>query len=688
MATIYTCPMHPEVQQDHPGSCPICGMPLEIKDASEDADHQQAKALLNEFLVAGVFTLLVVIFAMQDSLHLRYAQWFFCTLVVFYSGAPFFRSGFKSLNMFTLISIGVGAAYIYSVFALFAPSLFPPSLLINGLAPLYFESAAVITWLVLLGQWLEQRARSRTGAALRALLKKSAKEAHLLINGHEQDIPIDHVKIGAHLRVKPGETVPVDGLIVSGLSSLDESMLTGEAMPVEKGTGDHVTAGTLNQTGSFVMEAKKIGSDTLLSKIIQRVSEASRSKAPIQSLADRTARIFVPIVLVISLLTFIIWWIFGPEPKLAYALTNAIAVLVIACPCALGLATPMSIMVGIGRGAEQGILIRDAEALEQLEKTQTLFFDKTGTLTEGKPTLQTFFAVPPFDPEKMLAWAAACERPSEHPLGNAIVKHAESLNLRLPTATHFQSITGGGVKARIDENEVLIGSPSLMHRHDIEISSSLLDQEKHAYQQNETVIFLAIDKQATALFSLADSIKPSAKNAVQELQGLGIRTIILTGDQPAPAKKIAQALGIDEVHAGLTPFEKIDWVKREREKGQIIAMAGDGINDAPALAAADIGIAMGSGSEAAMETASVTLLKGDLSGLYRAIDLSKKTMRNIRENLFFAFIYNILGVPIAAGILYPVTGILLSPMIAALAMSLSSVSVIINSLRLRRLRLF
>lgn len=684
MATIYTCPMHPEIQQEHPGSCPICGMPLEIKDGSEEADRIQAESLKREFLFAGFFTLLVVIFAMQDNPSLRYAQWFFCTLVVFYSGAPFFRSGFKSLNMFTLISIGVGAAYIYSVFALLFPFLFPPSLLQNGLAPLYFESAAVITWLVLLGQWLEQRARSRTGAALRALLKKTAKEAHLLTNGDEHDIPIEYVKVGAHLRVRPGEIVPVDGLLISGTSSLDESMLTGEPMPVEKGMGDLVTAGTLNQTGSFVMEARKVGSDTILARIIQRVSEASRSKAPIQSLADRIARIFVPIVLVISLLTFLIWWIIGPEPQLAYALTNAIAVLVIACPCALGLATPMSIMVGIGRGAEQGILIRDAEALEQMEKTQTLFFDKTGTLTEGKPTLQSFFALPAYDPTRMLAWAAACERPSEHPLGKAIVQHAEHLRLHLPQATHFQSITGGGVKARIEGNAILIGSPSLMRRNDIEIPEALAAKEKEAYQQNETVIFLAIENHAAALFALADSIKPSAKQAVKDLHQLGIRTIILTGDQPAPAKKIAHALGIDEAHAGLTPFEKIDWVKHERGKGQIIAMAGDGINDAPALAAADIGIAMGSGSEAAMETASVTLLKGDLAGLYRAIELSKRTMRNIRENLFFAFIYNILGVPIAAGILYPTFGILLSPMIAALAMSLSSISVIINSLRLKR----
>lgn len=684
MATLYTCPMHPEIQQDHPGSCPICGMPLEIKDASEEADLQQSQALKREFLVSGFFTLLVVIFAMQDSPQLRYAQWFFCTLVVFYSGAPFFRSGFKSLNMFTLISIGVGAAYLYSVVALLAPDLFPPNLLKNGQAPLYFESAAVITWLVLFGQWLEQRARSRTGAALRALLKKSAKEAHLIVNGHEQDIPIDHVKVGAHLRVKPGEIVPVDGLVISGTSSLDESMLTGEPLPVEKGMGDHVTAGTLNQTGSFVMEARKVGSDTILARIIQRVSEAAMSKAPIQSLADRTARIFVPIVLLISLLTFFIWWIFGPEPQLSYALSNAIAVLVIACPCALGLATPMSIMVGIGRGAEQGILIRDAEALEQLEKTQTLFFDKTGTLTEGKPALKSFFAIPPYDATQMLEWAAACEIPSEHPLGKAIVQHAEKLKLRLPPVTHFQSITGGGIKARVEGSEVLIGSPSLMHRYQIAIPETLALKEKEAYSQNETVIFLAVEKQAAALFTLSDSIKPSAKQAVHDLHASGIRTIILTGDQPAPAKKIAQSLGIDEVHAGLTPFEKIDWVKHEREKGQIIAMAGDGINDAPALAAADTGIAMGSGSEAAMETASVTLLKGDLAGLYRAIDLSKKTMRNIRENLFFAFIYNIVGVPIAAGVLYPLFGLLLSPMIAALAMSLSSVSVILNSLRLKR----
>jgi Cu+-exporting ATPase len=680
--------MHPEVVQDHPGSCPICGMPLELKDASEEADHIQSEALKREFLIAGVFTLLIVLFAMQDNPTLRYAQWFFCTIVVFYSGAPFFRSGFKSLNMFTLISIGVGAAYIYSLFALLTPSLFPPSLIKDGLAPLYFETAAVITWLVLLGQWLEQRARSRTSAALRALLKKSAKDAHLLSNGDERDIPIDEVKVGAHLRVKPGETVPVDGLIVSGLSSLDESMLTGEPMPVEKGMGDYVTAGTLNQTGSFIMEARKVGSDTILAKIIQRVSEAAQSKAPIQSLADLTARIFVPIVLAISLLTFVLWWSIGPEPKLAYALTNAIAVLVIACPCALGLATPMSIMVGIGRGAETGILIRDAEALEQLEKTETLFFDKTGTLTEGKPTLHSFFALPSHDPTQMLKWAAACERSSEHPLGKALVQHAESLKLHLPQASHFQSITGGGIKAQVEGNEVLIGSPSLMHRFSIEIPETLLEKEKAAYRQEETVIFLAIGKKAVALFSFADRIKPSAKLAVQDLHQKGIRMIILTGDQPATAKKIAQTLGIDEVHAGLTPFEKIDWVKHEKSKGQIIAMAGDGINDAPALAAADIGIAMGSGSESAMETASVTLLKGDLAGLCRAIDLSKKTMRNIRQNLFFAFIYNIMGVPIAAGILYPFFGILLSPMIAALAMSLSSVSVILNALRLRRLHLF
>jgi Cu+-exporting ATPase len=709
----YTCPMHPEIRQMGPGACPKCGMALEPVTASAgEEDNAELKDMTRRFWVSLGLTVPVLLAAMADYIpghplaelaSPRVWTWFeliIATPVVLWGGWPFFVRAWqsvvnKSLNMFTLIGLGVAVAYSYSVIAAVMPGIFPDSFRSgpdsfrgdSGTVAVYFEAAAAIVTLVLLGQVLELRARSHTGAAIKALLGLAPKTARLIHDdGSEADVPLDQIRKGSRLRVRPGEKVPVDGIVLEGSSNVDESMITGEPIPVEKHPGDKVTGATLNATGSFVMRAERVGSETLLAQIIRMVSEAQRSRAPIQRLADVVAGYFVPIVVGIAILTFIVWAIAGPSPRLAYALVNAIAVLIIACPCALGLATPMSIMVATGRGATMGVLFRNAEAIELMRKVDTLVIDKTGTLTEGKPKLMSVKPAPGFEEERVLRAAASLERGSEHPLAGAIVAGAEARSLKLLQTEAFESITGKGVTATIEGARVILGNRALMDDAHVSVET-LAETAESMRVDGQTVMFVAIDGKAAGLIGVADSIKPTTADAIRQLHEEGVRVIMLTGDSRTAAAAVARKLGIDDFIAEVLPEDKSNQIRRLQEQGRFVAMAGDGINDAPALAQAQVGIAMGTGTDVAMESAGVTLVKGDLTGIVRARRLSRATMSNIRQNLFFAFVYNVLGVPIAAGALYPFFGLLLSPMIAAAAMSFSSVSVVGNALRLRKARI-
>ena len=710
--TRYTCPMHPEIVEDGPGDCPICGMALEpVTVTVEEEANPELVDMTRRFWASLALTLPVVVLAMGDLIpgqplkeliSARLSDWVefaLATPVVLWGGLPFFQRGWRSivtrrLNMFTLIAIGVGVAYVYSVIATLFPGIFPDAFRsAEGTVDLYFEAAAVITTLVLVGQVMELRARSQTSAAIRGLLDLAPKMARILRDdGTEEDIPLDRVEVGDRLRVRPGEKVPVDGVVLEGGSSIDESMMTGEPMPVEKGKGDPVMGATINGTGAFVMRAERVGTDTLLYQIVQMVAEAQRSRAPIQRLADVVAGYFVPAVVAVSVVTFVVWSLVGPEPAMAYALVNAVAVLIIACPCALGLATPMSIMVGTGRGATMGVLIKNAEALEIFEKVDTLVVDKTGTLTEGRPRLVSVVAAPGGNPETakeeddLLRLAASLERGSEHPLAEAIVEGAQEKGLRVSEAADFRSETGKGVTGTVDGRAVALGNGRLME--DLGVETGDLAARAHDLRgEGQTVMFVAVDGKIAGLVGVADPVKDSTAEAVKLLKDDDIRIVMLTGDNLVTARAVARKLGIDEVEADVLPDQKGEVIKRLQGEGRIVAMAGDGINDAPALALAHVGIAMGTGADVAMESAGVTLVKGDLRGIARARRLSRAVMRNIRQNLFFAFAYNALGVPIAAGVLYPFFGVLLSPIIAAAAMSLSSVSVISNALRLRGVRI-
>ena len=698
----YTCPMHPEVRQKGPGSCPICGMALEPVDAAHVEERNvELEDMTRRFFVSLVLTAPILAFMVAELLPGRpldrvvshglrnWIEFALATPVVWWGAAPFFQRGWASivnryLNMFTLIALGVAAAYTYSVAAVLAPGLFPDSFRMGGEVAVYFEPAAVIVVLVLLGQVLELRARSRTSTAIRGLLGLTPKTARRVeSDGTEHDVPLEHVSVGDRLRVRPGERIPVDGIVLEGTTTVDESMVTGEPIPVEKVAEASVTGGTVNGTGTFVMRAERVGRDTLLAQIVRMVSEAQRSRAPIQRLADAVSSWFVPIVIAVALITFIVWSVYGPEPRLAYALVNAVAVLIIACPCALGLATPMSIMVGTGRGAEAGVLIRHAEALETLEKVTTIVVDKTGTLTEGKPRLVTVEPVGQFDASAMLRLAASLEHVSEHPLAAAIMAGAKERSLPLADVKQFESVTGQGVSGVVDGHRVAIGN--VRHLETLRIDPGpLRDRADDLRRQGQTVMFVAIDANAAGLVGVADPIKATTVEAIRALHDDGVKVVMLTGDNRATADVVAKAVGIDRVEADVLPDQKAVVIKRLQAQGERVAMAGDGINDAPALAQADVGIAMGTGTDIAMESAGVTLVKGDLRGIVRARRLSRATMGNIRQNLFFAFVYNALGVPVAAGILYPVLGVLLSPMIASAAMTFSSVSVIANALRLRR----
>ncbi|MBI2824735.1 MAG: heavy metal translocating P-type ATPase [Planctomycetia bacterium] len=702
---IYTCPMHPEVRQVGPGSCPICGMALEPVDiADQEEDNTELVDMQRRFWVSLVLTAPVFLVAMAEMfptiplahlLSARQSAWLqlaLTTPVVLWCGWPFFVRGWSSLvtrrlNMFSLIALGVGTAYLESIAATLAPGLFPESFRGHGgQVATYFESAAVIVTLVLFGQVLELRARSQTSSAIRALLGLAPRTARRIDDSGEHDVPLEDVQPGDRLRVRPGEKVPVDGAVVEGGSFVDESMITGEPIPVEKRAEDRVTGGTVNGTGGFIMRAERVGRDTLLAQIVQMVSEAQRSRAPIQLLADVVSGYFVPAVVLVAVATFVVWSLVGPEPRLAYALLNAVAVLIIACPCALGLATPMSIMVGTGRGATAGVLIRSAEALEVLEKVDTLVVDKTGTLTEGKPRLASVVPTAGFAEDEALRLAASVEVGSEHPLAAAIVAGARERGLAVGEPKDFQSITGKGVAGNVDGRAVKLGNQALLADAKID-AGGLADRADELRRQGQTVMFLAVDNRAAGLVGVADPIKPTTPEALRMLHDEKLRIVMVTGDSRATADAVARQLGLDQVEGEVLPQEKNQVIRRLQERGQTVAMAGDGVNDAPALAQADVGIAMGTGTDVAIQSAGVTLVKGDLRGIVRARRLSQATMRNIRQNLFFAFIYNGIGVPIAAGILYPFFGLLLSPMIAAAAMSFSSVSVITNALRLRRAKL-
>jgi Cu+-exporting ATPase len=702
----YVCPMHPEVVQDHPGSCPKCGMALERRVATvEEAPNAELADMTRRFWVSTALAVPLLLISMSDLLPGQplmhalgagpfvWVQLLLASPVALWGALPFFERGWRSLvnrhlNMFTLISLGVGIAYAYSVVATIFPGLLPPTAPSgSAMVPVYFESAAVIVVLVLLGQVLELRARTHTAGAIRALLGLAPKTARRLgEDGAEEDVALAEVAVGNRLRVRPGERVPTDGVVVEGESAVDESMLTGEPLPVSKRPGDRVAGGTVNTAGAFVMRAERVGADTLLAQIVRMVADAQRSRAPIQRLADVVAGYFVPAVVICAVLAFIGWFVAGPEPALAHAIVAAVAVLIIACPCALGLATPMSIMVGTGRGASAGVLVRDAEALELLEKVDTLVIDKTGTLTVGKPALTAAVALAPFDEAEMLRLAASVERSSEHPLGAAIVAGATARALRLADAAEFRALAGKGVSGRVDGHQVLAGNAALLADNGVE-AGELGARAEDLRREGNTVMFIAIDGRAAGLVGVADPVKENAAQALSALRAAKVRIVMLTGDSRVTAEAVARRLGIDEVHAEVLPRRKAEVVRELKQGGRVVAMAGDGINDAPALVAADVGIAMGTGTDVAMESAGVTLVRGDLSGIVRALHLSRATMRNIRQNLFFAFIYNIIGIPIAAGVLYPWFGLMLNPMIASAAMSLSSVSVISNALRLRTLRL-
>jgi Cu+-exporting ATPase len=702
--TIFTCPMHPEIERDGPGDCPICGMALEPKtiSAATPEDESELTDMTRRFWIGAALTLPVFLLAMSHLIPnapawlagdaSRWMQFALSTPVVLWAGAPFFARGWRSvlsghLNMFTLIAIGVGVAWLYSCVAFFFPGLFPATMAHHEKPGLYFEAAAMITVLVLLGQVLELRARRRTGHAIRALLDLTPPTARLVDDGGERDVPLAEVRSGDRLRVRPGEKIPVDGSVTEGRTTVDESMITGEALPVEKTSGDKVIGGTLNNTGSFVMKAERVGDETVLSQIVRMVSEAQRSRAPIQRLADKVSGYFVPVVLLVALMTFVAWSWLGPEPRLAHAIVNAVAVLIIACPCALGLATPMSIMVGVGRGAHAGVLVKSASAIELMEKVTTLVVDKTGTLTEGKPRVTTMAAVSGMSENDLLATAAAAEQQSEHPLASAIVAGAHDRNLVLEKITDFASTTGGGVTATTTRGRVIVGQLAFLRENGIAGLEDLETQARVLQDEGQTVVFVAISDRVAGIIAVADPIKKSTPVALRELKRLGLKIIMLTGDNERTARSVAKSLGLEDVEAGVAPREKHERIAQLRAGKAIVAMAGDGINDAPALAAADVGIAMGTGTGVAMETAGITLLKGDLNGIVKAIQLSRAVMRNIRQNLFFAFFYNALGIPIAAGVLYPFFGILLSPIMAGAAMSFSSVSVIANALRLGAIRL-
>jgi Cu+-exporting ATPase len=699
--TIYTCPMHPQVRQPGPGNCPICGMALEPEMPVEQEDDREIRKVRMKFWIALAFTLPVVGIAMLPhllDLHvseagarvLRGAELFWSAPVVLWAALDYYRRGWlgvvnRSPNMYTLIGLGVIVAFLYSIVATAAPQAFPVEMRdAHGMVGVYFEVASAIVALVLLGEWLELRARGRTSAAIRQLLGLAAKTARRVKpDGTEEDVPLEQVHAGDHLRVRPGEKMPVDGRVLDGHSSVDESMLTGEPMPVEKSAGDRVVGATINQTGTLVIVAERVGADSLLSQIVSLVARAQRSRAPLQRLADQVAAWFVPSVIVIAVLTFVAWWFIGPEPRLAYALVNAVAVLIIACPCALGLATPISIMVASGRGAQIGVLFRDAEAIENLRDVDTLVLDKTGTITVGRPAFDRVITINGFSEEQVLGWAAGLDRMSEHPLARAVVAGAESRGVRPSTVTSFVSVTGQGVRGESEERPIALGNAALM-KSDGGSTEPIAQEVEQLRRQGRTVIFLSVDRTLAGAIAVGDPVKETTPAALQALKEDGLKLIMLTGDNAATARAVAADLPIDEVIAEVQPKDKADVIARLQSQGATVAMAGDGINDAPALAKAHVGIAMGTGSDIAMESAQVTLVKGDLRGIVRARQLSRATVRNIRQNLFFAFGYNALGIPIAAGVFYPLIGWLLSPLIAALAMSLSSVSVITNALRLRR----
>jgi Cu+-exporting ATPase len=703
----YTCPMHPEVVSDHPGDCPKCGMALEpiTPTLANSDDNSELKAMTRRFWISAVLTVPFLAWMLNEVIPghpfqsflpmkgMGIIQAFLAAPVILWAGWPLLSKGWqsiahRSLNMFTLIGLGVSVSYLYSLVAAFAPDLFPLSFHDSeGNVPVYFEAAAFITTLVLMGQVMELKARSQTGSAIRALLDLAPKKARRIgTNGSEEDVPLDLLQVGDKLRVRPGEKVPVDGVVLEGSSSVDESMVTGESIPVEKQKGDKVVGATVNGTGSFLMQAEKVGTGTLLSHIVQMVSDAQRSRAPIQKLADQVSGYFVPIVIGVALITFVVWALVGPEPRMAFALVNAVAVLIVACPCALGLATPMSIMVATGKGATVGVLFKNAEVIETLRKVNTLLVDKTGTLTEGKPKLQTVVAVDGRNEDELLRLAASLEKGSEHPLAEAIVNGAKEKKIIFSDVQNFNSKTGKGVSGKVDSLSVALGNAKLLEDLKVE-AGGLKDKAESLRLEGQTVMFVVIDNQIAGLIGVADPVKASTPEAVAALQKMGLKVVMITGDSQTTAQAVAQKLQLDGVIAEVFPEGKADVVKQLQSEGPVVAMAGDGVNDAPALAQAQVGIAMGTGTDVAMQSAGVTLVKGDLTGIVRAIHLSRQTMSNIRQNLFFAFIYNILGIPIAAGVLYPFFGLLLSPILAGVAMSFSSVSVILNSLRIRNMKL-
>ncbi|MCK9492117.1 MAG: copper-translocating P-type ATPase [Sulfurimonas sp.] len=704
-STKYTCPMHPEIIQDSPGSCPKCGMALEPMVAQIEEDTDELDYMSRRFWISLALSIPVFVVSMTSDLapellpstiSMLSIQWFLFVLatpVVLWGGWPFFVRGYNSirtwnLNMFTLIAIGVSAAYIYSLFALFLPSLFPPLMQTeDGLVHVYFEAAAVITTLVLLGQVLELKARSKTNSAIKTLLNLAPNNAHRINeDASEEDISLEFIHVGDKLRIKPGEKIPVDGVVLEGSSNLDESMITGEPILVSKTKGDQLIGATLNENGTLIMQAQKVGSDTMLAQIVEMVSKAQRSRAPIQQLADKVSSYFVPAVVIAAILAFFVWYIFGPEPRLAYAIVSAVAVLIIACPCALGLATPISIMVGTGRAALSGVLIKDAKTLETMERVDTLIVDKTGTLTLGKPKVTSFLVEDGFDEMSILKYAASLERVSEHPLAQAVVEYAKDSDVELGEVLNFKSTTGKGIEGEIQNKKVALGSESFLES--LGVSTQNITKEADALrEEGKGVIFMAVDAKFCAILGIEDPIKATSEEAIKELIKEGLRVVLISGDNETTARAVAKKLGINEVHAGIMPDGKAKIVKELQEKGAVVAMAGDGINDAPALAQADVGIAMGTGTDVAIESAGITLIKGDLLSILKVLKLSRATMKNIRQNLFFAFVYNSAGVPIAAGVLYPYFGILLSPVIAAAAMSFSSVSVIVNALRLKNTKI-